>query len=71
MERLSMWWTYELYNMQLSDWLSLTHLPLDKMADISQTSLTNAFSWMKISIFIKIPLKLVHEGQIDNNPSLV
>ena len=29
----------------------LTHLPLDKMAPISQTSFSNAFPWMKSSAF--------------------
>ena len=31
--------------------LSLTHLPLDKMAAISQTIFSDAFSWMKKFIF--------------------
>ena len=31
--------------------LWLTHLPLDKMAATSQMTVSNAFSWMKISIF--------------------
>ena len=29
----------------------LTHLPLDKMAAISQTTFLNGFSWMKILYF--------------------
>ena len=29
-------------------WCSLTHLTLDKMAAISQTTFSNVFSWMKI-----------------------
>ena len=28
-----------------------THLPLDKMATISQTIFSNAFSWMKFFLF--------------------
>ena len=35
---------YSLYGEVLS---VLTHLPLDKMVAISQTTLSNAFSWMK------------------------
>ena len=31
--------------------LVLTHLPLDKMAAISQTTFSNAFSWMKSFVF--------------------
>ena len=30
---------------------TLTHLPLNKMAAISQTTFSNAFSWMKILYF--------------------
>ena len=32
-------------------WTSLTHLPLDKMAAISQTILSDGFSWMKNFVF--------------------
>ena len=50
----------------------LTHLPLDKMAVISQTIFSSAFSWMKsLYILIKISLKFVRKGPIDNNPALV
>ena len=46
---------------------SLTHLPPDKKAAISQTILSDAFSWMKIFfIWIKISLKFVPYGPIDN-----
>ena len=31
--------------------IPLTHLPLDKMAAISQTTFSNAFSWMKSFVF--------------------
>ena len=41
--------------------LYLTHLPLDKMFTISQTTFSNAFPWMKIyknftSLFPRVPL---------------
>ena len=41
------------------------------MADISQTTCSNAFSWMNIWISISISLNLVAQGQINNIPSLV
>ena len=47
---------------------SLTHWGRDKMAVISQTILSNAF-WMEISI--KISLKFVPKGLINNIPALV
>ena len=50
----------------------LTHLPLDKMATISQTIFSDAFSWMKMFVFwCKISLKFVRKCPIDNNPALV
>ena len=48
----------------------LTHLPLDKMAAILQTMFSYAHLWMK-SILIKISLKFVPEGPVENNPALV
>ena len=48
----------------------LTHWGRDKMAAISQTTLSNAFSWMKI-FSIKISLKFVPKGPINNIPTLV
>ena len=48
----------------------LTHLPLDKMAVISQTIFSYAFSKTK-RILIKISLKLVPKGLINNNTALV
>ena len=40
----------------------LTHLSLDKMADISQTTFSNEFSWMKSfvfwSLFLRVPLTI-------------
>ena len=49
-----------------------THLPLDKMGTISQTIFSDAFSWMKIFfILIKISLKFVLKGPIENIPALV
>ena len=47
---------------------SLTHLPLDKMAAISQTIFSNAFSWMKmiqLRLAIKISLKFDPKGAIN------
>ena len=46
--------------------------PWTKMAAISQTIFSYAFSWMKTFVFlIKISLKFVLKGPIDNNPALV
>ena len=39
------------------------------MAAISQTVVSDAFSWMK-NFFIKISLNFVPKGPIDNNPAL-
>ena len=51
---------------------NLTHLPLNKMAAISQTVFSDAcFMNEKFKIFIKISLKFVPEGPIDNDPALV
>ena len=51
---------------------SLTHHPLDTMALISQTLFSDAFFVNeKFCILIKISLKFVPEGPIDNNPALV
>ena len=56
-------------------WLSinpLTHLSQDKMATFSQTIFSDAFSWMESFVFlIKMSLKFVPKGPIDNNPALV
>ena len=50
----------------------LTNLPLDKMAAISQTTLSSAFLWMKrFFISIRISLKFVPKGPIDNKAALV
>ena len=49
----------------------LTHWGRDKMAVIFQTTFSNAFSWMKMNEFrLKISLKFVPKGQINNIPSL-
>ena len=45
-----------------------THWGRDKMDAISQTTLSNAFSWMKISI--KISLKFVPKGPINEITAL-
>ena len=44
--------------------IMLTHLPHDKMAAILQTIFSYAF-------LMKISLKVVPDGAIDNNPALV
>ena len=51
-------------------YVSLTLLPLDKMAAISQTIFPHAFSWMKsfICISIWISLKFAPKSPIDNDP---
>ena len=50
----------------------LTHLPLDKIASVSQTIFSNAFSWMKNFVFfVLISLKFVPKGPIDNKSVLV
>ena len=46
----------------------LTHLPLDKMAAISQTIFSDAFSQKNENFCI---LKLFPKGLINNNPALV
>ena len=49
----------------------LTHLPLDKMAAISQTIFRFIFVNENFYILIKILLKFVSKGPLDNNPALV
>ena len=48
-------WSCQLVIKMLSKWqhlhLTLTHLPLDKMAAISKTIFSNAFLWMKSFVF--------------------
>ena len=53
--------------------LELTHWGRDKMDAISQTTLSNAFSFMNenVWILIKISLKFVPQGPINNFPALV
>ena len=49
----------------------LTHLPLEKIAAISQM-FCDAFSWMKNFVFlIRISPRIVPKGPNDNNPALV
>ena len=49
-----------------------THLPLEKMATISQTSFSSAFSWMKKNcVWITIELNFVPKGPINSFPALV
>ena len=40
-----------LFRTSLLTWINLTHLPLNKMATISQTTFSSAFSWMKRFVF--------------------
>ena len=50
----------------------LTNLPLDKMASISQTIFSDAFSGIKRFVFlITILLKFAPKSPFDNNPALV
>ena len=50
----------------------LTHWGRDKMAAVSQTTLSNAFFMNEnVRISIKISLKFVPKGPINNNPALV
>ena len=52
----------------------LTNWGRDKIATISQTTFSNAFSWMKIFVFqfsIRISLKFVPKGPINNKSVLV
>ena len=52
--------------------LSLAYWGRDKMAAISQTTFSNAFSWMKMFEFpIKISLKFVPKGPINYISALV
>ena len=37
--------------MSFATWIMLTHLPLDKMDTISQTIITDLYSWMKVLYF--------------------
>ena len=48
-----------------------TSRPRQKMAAVSQTTFSNAFSWMKMFISIKISPKFVPKGPINNIPALV
>ena len=44
----------------------------EKMATISQMTLSNAFSWMKmLECRLKISLKFVHKGPVTNIPALI
>ena len=49
----------------------LTYWCRDKMATISQTTLSNVFLWMKLRILITISLKFVAKDSINNTLSLV
>ena len=49
---------------------NLINLSLDKMADISQTTFSDAFLSIKVCILIKISLKFVPKGPINNKTAL-
>ena len=50
----------------------LTHWGRDKMATISQMTLSNSFSWMKmLEFWLKFHWNLFHRGPINNIPALV
>ena len=52
--------------------MALTHWGRDKMDALFQTTFSNGFSWMKMYEFrLKISLKFVPKGLINNIPSLV
>ena len=60
----SIWVAGSTYNENSQAWCVLTHLPLDKMAAISQTIFSDAFSWMTSfvlwlkfhwSVFLMVP----------------
>ena len=52
--------------------ISLTHLRLDKMAAISQTTFLNTISWMKVFEFkLNFHWKFVPMGLIDTKWTLV
>ena len=46
-------------------------VPRDKIAAISQTIFQKHFLEWKVFVLIKISLKFVPKGPIDNNPALV
>ena len=48
-----------------------THLLLDKMAVISQTTFSGAFRERNICTLIKSSLKFVQKSPIDNNQALI
>ena len=53
-------------------WFVLTHLPLDKMADIlADDNFGSIFLNENDGISIRISLKFVPRSPIDNNPALV
>ena len=51
--------------------IALIRLPLDKMAAISQTIISDAFSWIKIYILNGLSLRFIPKGPIDNSLTLV
>ena len=69
--KIVQFWLNLHWNLFLS--VQLTHWGRDKMAAILQTTLSNAISWMKMldKILIKISLKFVPNGPINNIPALV
>ena len=75
-QRITRWlgntsmWVNGCYSHKTS--IILTHWGRDKMAAVSQTTLSNAFFWNEnVRISIKISLKFVPKGPINNIPALV
>ena len=59
------------FKAHFTGWKSI-HWGRERMAAVSQTTFSNAFSWMKsLLIPIKISLQFVPKGPINNIPSLV
>ena len=52
-------------------WHELTHRGQDKMAAISQTTLSNAFPLMQMFVLIQISLRFVPKGLNDQKSSLI
>ena len=49
----------------------LTHWGWDKMVATSQTTVSNTFLWIKCMNLLKISVKIVPMGPINNSPALV
>ena len=64
--------SFQHYRMCFDDhMMQLTHWGRDKIDSISQTTFSNAFSWIKMYHFCMISLKCVPKNRINNIPALV